>query len=215
MRKLNRLLKTSLLTLTATAFILAPLSMAQAEYKQDRQYKSKTYNSQHKNNGHKARHSSNRQHKKYSRRNNDKHYSNNNRHRNYNRHNKRHYSYNRHTPRYYYGGHYTHGSNLVFGLVAGSLLTSALTNSNRYNDRYYSDRTVYVQQQPVTYVQPPQQNWTQSQMVVQPAEDCLQIREYQTTITIGGQSVPAYGQSCLQPDGTWKLGAPIPEPVFE
>lgn len=37
----------------------------------------------------------------------------------------------------------------------------------------------------------------------QPGADCLQVREYQTRIVIGGRSVPAYGDACLQPDGSW------------
>lgn len=31
-------------------------------------------------------------------------------------------------------------------------------------------------------------------------------REYTTTITVGGQQVPAYGTACRQPDGSWRLG---------
>jgi hypothetical protein len=38
----------------------------------------------------------------------------------------------------------------------------------------------------------------------QPAVDCLQVREYQTEIVIGGRTVPAYGDACLQPDGSWE-----------
>jgi hypothetical protein len=34
--------------------------------------------------------------------------------------------------------------------------------------------------------------------------NCLQVREYQTEIVVGGKSVPAYGNACLQPDGSWK-----------
>jgi hypothetical protein len=34
--------------------------------------------------------------------------------------------------------------------------------------------------------------------------ECLQVREYQTEIVIGGKTVPAYGDACLQPDGSWK-----------
>lgn len=49
-----------------------------------------------------------------------------------------------------------------------------------------------------------------------PARDggCLQIREYQTTITVGGEEKAAYGDACLMPDGSWRLGAPklVPEP---
>ena len=33
---------------------------------------------------------------------------------------------------------------------------------------------------------------------------CLQEREYQTTVVVGGKNVPAYGTACLQPDGSWK-----------
>ncbi len=30
-------------------------------------------------------------------------------------------------------------------------------------------------------------------------------REYQTTVTIGGQTQKAYGTACRQPDGSWKM----------
>lgn len=30
-------------------------------------------------------------------------------------------------------------------------------------------------------------------------------REYQQTVTIGGESVEAYGTACRQPDGSWKV----------
>ncbi len=30
-------------------------------------------------------------------------------------------------------------------------------------------------------------------------------REYQTTITVGGQTEQAYGTACRQPDGSWKV----------
>lgn len=32
-----------------------------------------------------------------------------------------------------------------------------------------------------------------------------QCREFQTTVTIGGQPQQAYGQACRQADGTWKV----------
>jgi len=38
----------------------------------------------------------------------------------------------------------------------------------------------------------------------QSGSDCLQVREYQTEIVVGGRTVPAYGDACLQPDGSWK-----------
>lgn len=30
-------------------------------------------------------------------------------------------------------------------------------------------------------------------------------REYQTTVTVGGQTEDAYGTACRQPDGSWKI----------
>lgn len=44
-------------------------------------------------------------------------------------------------------------------------------------------------------------------------QSCLMIREYQTKITVGGQEVDAYGDACLQPDGSWRLGVPKQVPV--
>jgi surface antigen len=36
--------------------------------------------------------------------------------------------------------------------------------------------------------------------------DCLQTREYTTTVNIGGRPVQAWGTRCLRPDGTWSYG---------
>jgi len=241
MKKITLILKKSLLSLTASAFILAPVSMAQAEYKQDRQYKERHYNNKSHNDRYRERHndrrserrSERRKERRHERAHRKEHYSYNNHrknhyrdhrknhYRNHYRNHNRHYSYN-HRNRYrhynhrptYHSHRSNHGSDLAFGLVAGSLLTYGLTQSAR-NDDYYGNRTVYVQQQPVKYAQPNQQTWTQSQAPAQPDNNCLQVREYQTTITIGGRDVRAYGQSCLQPDGSWKLGTPIPEPDFQ
>lgn len=46
-----------------------------------------------------------------------------------------------------------------------------------------------------------------------PRQACLMIREYQTKITVGGKEVDAYGDACLQPDGSWRLGAPKQVPA--
>ena len=37
---------------------------------------------------------------------------------------------------------------------------------------------------------------------------CLMIREYQTRVIIGGREVEAYGDACMQPDGSWRRGSP-------
>lgn len=45
------------------------------------------------------------------------------------------------------------------------------------------------------------------------SSSCLMIREYQTKITVGGEEVEAYGDACLQPDGSWRLGTPKQVPA--
>ena len=37
---------------------------------------------------------------------------------------------------------------------------------------------------------------------------CLMIREYQTQVVIDGRATEAYGDACLQADGSWRLGPP-------
>ena len=203
MHKFSHIIKVTVFALGIAIFGLAPAAQAMSERNNHKQGNRHSYN----NNGNKH------------------HYNKRSNHRNYNKHNSRKYSYNRHSKsrygyrsnrHYYSGGYYNshrrhhsgHGGEVALGLLTGGLLFYALTANERSS---YNDRTVYVQQQP-TYVQP-----TQQQRVAQPENvdtSCLQVREYQTTITVGNQSVPAYGQSCLQPDGSWKLGPAIPEPGY-
>ncbi len=42
------------------------------------------------------------------------------------------------------------------------------------------------------------------------ASTCLQEREYQTRVMVGGREVEAYGTACLQPDGSWRRGPAQP-----
>ncbi|MDG1857610.1 MAG: hypothetical protein P8I94_00820 [Emcibacteraceae bacterium] len=109
------------------------------------------------------------------------------------------------------------------------------TNYNYgYPSYRYTPRTnvVYVERPPQTivrevpvYTQGPstysQQGYQNPDYQKQPQQqaavidnNCLQTREYTTTIDIGGESVPAYGQACLQPDGSWMFGEPIAAPSF-
>ena len=39
---------------------------------------------------------------------------------------------------------------------------------------------------------------------------CLVVREYTAEIEVGGEAVEGYGYACLQADGSWKRGAPVP-----
>jgi hypothetical protein len=93
---------------------------------------------------------------------------------------------------------------------------------DRYRPRtrvVYVDRPVetvapvYAQPTQAYYNQQPVSNGYQQQQQRQNSS-CMQSREYQSTIEVGGRSVPAYGQACLQPDGSWKFGDPIAEPGF-
>lgn len=195
MKKLSHMIKASVFMMGIAVFALAPAAQALADGGYNK--RSKHYS----NNNHNYQGRSHRTNYNY-RRHNDWRASYNYNY-NYRRHNnwRSHYSYN------------NHGGEVALGILAGGLMFYALTANQRNTE------TVYVQQQPV-YVQP-QQQWTQQQPVSQPqnlaqntASSCLQVREYQTTITVGNQTVPAYGQSCLQPDGSWKLGPAIPEPGY-
>ncbi len=188
MGNINRMMRTTIFILGLTIFGLAPTAQALADQKHHKPRSHYGYSNY--DNKHNWRHN----------------YRNNHRRDHSWRHNYR-YNNNR-------------GNEIVFGMLAGGLLFHAMT-SNQRGSNY--GRTVYVQQQPVL-MQPRQQQWThkqpvQSQNMAQNMAQnnnasCRQIREYQTTITVGGQSVPAYGQSCLQPDGSWKLGPAIPEPGY-
>lgn len=132
------------------------------------------------------------------------HYNNGHQYKKYNY--KRHYY--RGNNRYSYRSRHRNRDNggaIAFGVLTGGLLFYALSNNRRQNN------TTYVQQAPVS-APPQQQTW------VQPAptwdKSCLQVREYTTTIVVGGKTVPAYGQACLQPDGSWKFGLPTAEPAL-
>ncbi len=106
----------------------------------------------------------------------------------------------RYGPRYGYGPRYPYGSR-------------------------YRTNVVYVQQPPQTivqqvpvYVQSDNYRYGQNNTNYVPQNqqvqnnNCLQSREYTTTISVGGKDVDAYGQACLQPDGSWKFGDPIAVP---
>jgi surface antigen len=60
--------------------------------------------------------------------------------------------------------------------------------------RYHYDEPRYAAR-PVVYDPPPAYG-------AQP-----HCREYTAPVTVGGRTVEGYGQACLQPDGSWRLGA--------
>lgn len=98
----------------------------------------------------------------------------------------------------------------------------------RYNRYRPATRVVYVERPVQTVVREvpayPQANQVNYNQQPAPSygagqqqgynSSCLQTREFQTYIEVGGRTVPAYGQACLQPDGSWKHGEAIAAPSF-
>lgn len=97
-------------------------------------------------------------------------------------------------PRYY---RYDDDDDLVTGLVLGGILGYAINGAQHSAPYGYNDP--YPRAQPNTY---PPDSYAYSD------DTCLQEREYQTTVVVGGKHVPAYGTACLQPDGSWRRGPP-------
>jgi hypothetical protein len=62
---------------------------------------------------------------------------------------------------------------------------------------------------PMTMIAPPPQAVAAPQAAAAPQAQAAQAgqtcREYQQTITLNGQPQEAWGTTCLQPDGTWKV----------
>lgn len=98
--------------------------------------------------------------------------------------------------------HYRHDDdddeNLLIGLVVGGVLGYAL-NSAQHSGAYASGDRYYPRAETNAY---PADEGSYSYDTA--GGTCLQEREYQTTVVVGGRNVPAYGTACLQPDGSWK-----------
>ncbi len=87
---------------------------------------------------------------------------------------------------------------LLIGLLMGGLVGYAI-NSAQQDDPYEYD----------SYPQAHTQR--EAEPVIHEADrssdaTCLQEREYQTQVIVGGREVDAYGTACLQPDGSWSRG---------
>jgi hypothetical protein len=79
--------------------------------------------------------------------------------------------------------------NLIYGLLVGGLFGYVIGNAQQqaYSAPSYPP--------PETRYQP-----------APPSSTCLQEREYQMTVIVGGKEAQAYGTACLQPDGSWYRG---------
>lgn len=121
-------------------------------------------------------------------------------------HHSRKHGYNRHGGNYTYntyypgaGRHRRHNSNddekLLYGLLVGGLFGYVIGN----NQSPTSSQQPYYAPAPAPV---PQYQYQPGGL----ASTCLQEREYQMKVTVGGRQVDAYGTACLQPDGSWMRG---------
>lgn len=125
------------------------------------------------------------------------------------------YGYRRHRGRGF--------GNALLGFGVGILAYDAISKSNRRSssnayERGYRDgaRTDYDQDGYYTGQRQGNTNYQQGNTggVVSQNSNCLQTREYQTVIVIGGEEKDAYGTACLMPDGAWTYGPPTAEPGY-
>jgi hypothetical protein len=113
---------------------------------------------------------------------------------------KHHYRDRHHYPKHRRGyttkHHYYHddGDDLLIGLVVGGILGYALNSAQQ------TDSVAYDRYPPAASAYPATDTYRYSD------NSCLQEREYQTTVVVGGKQVEAYGTACLQPDGSWSRG---------
>ncbi len=98
------------------------------------------------------------------------------------------------------------------GVLLGGLLGSELGKSLDKADRLYADRS--AQQSLETTRSGYTSSWsnpdsgnsgTFTPTRTYTASQGLPCREYQTTVTIDGQTQQAYGTACREPDGSWKI----------
>ena len=141
-------------------------------------------------------------HDRYEHGHHKRHYKRHRKH-HYKKHGKHHYKKHHYGHRGY-GNHYYYDDDddedLLIGLVVGGILGYAINSAQQRDDYSYDrntysyDRNTYSQE---VYTPPPAYSGS-----------CLQEREYQTTVIVGGREVDAYGTACLQPDGSWTRSPP-------
>jgi hypothetical protein len=104
------------------------------------------------------------------------------------------YEHRYYQPRPHYRRHNSNDDEkLIYGLLVGGLFGYVIGNA--YQDNY--PRQQYVPPAPPPRAYQPRPD---------PASACLQEREYQMTVIVGGKEAQAYGTACLQPDGSWYRG---------
>lgn len=103
--------------------------------------------------------------------------------------------YYRYAPQPHYRRHNSDDDEkLIYGLLVGGLFGYVIGNAQQ-QDSY-----------PAREYPPPAQPQYQNYPQYEPASTCLQEREYQMKVIVGGKEAQAYGTACLQPDGSWYRG---------
>ena len=110
---------------------------------------------------------------------------------------------------YYHGyGHY-HGDNDAWKWLAFTAITlKVLDNLNEEQQRQHETAQIEATSapvgQPITW---DDGNASGSVTTTRQGQDSAgnQCREFQQEVTIGGQTEQAYGNACLQADGSWKI----------
>jgi surface antigen len=101
---------------------------------------------------------------------------------------------------------------IVAGVLLGGLLGGAIGNALDQRDREYAARNYY--QGLETYRVGETSTWQNPDSghsgTITPTNTYQTpqgqyCREYQQTVTVGGQTEQAYGTACRQPDGSWKV----------
>lgn len=115
------------------------------------------------------------------------------------------------------GNQLFHGKNAFAGVLAGALIggvigdqigqhmdkqdqinmKSAVINTPMNQEATWKSDKAGPGGRPVTYTVRPVRNFSTAA-----SSYC---REYQTTVTVGGEAKHAYGKACRNPDGSWKI----------
>ncbi len=104
------------------------------------------------------------------------------------------------------------GNGIIIGALAGGIIGNSIGRAadERDRERMYQAQHVALESYPSgqasTWYNPDTGN--SGSYVPQPASQNEQgqyCREYQQTVTIGGETETAYGRACRQPDGDWKI----------
>ena len=113
-----------------------------------------------------------------------------------NGHHQKHHHYKRHHHSGYSYRRYDSDDDekLLIGLLLGGVFGYAIGNTSQS----YAPEPAYYP--PASSYPAPSYNSGGS------ASTCLQEREYQMKVMVGGKAADAYGTACLQPDGSWHRG---------